>query len=321
MTRNESPANFVGLTDQPSSGFHTVNESEIVVGIPTYNEEVAIGSIVLQAQQHADEVVVIDDGSTDQTVAIAAEAGATVFKHSENKGKGGAIRSLLNHMQNRSMDALVLLDGDGQHAPQDIPAVAEPVVANNCDIAIGSRYIDTGADETPSYRRFGQRVLDVLTFGPSGTQITDSQSGFRALSPEAVSNLTIRADGMGVESEMIGEASENGLAIAEVPVDVRYEGLDGQTHNPLRHGLSVVVFITQLIRDRHPLMFFGVPGLIMLGLGGGLGLHTSYLYQTTGAFHQWRILVSGFAILLGTIGVFCGLVLSQVQNMVSEIDG
>ena len=294
--------------------------NQIVVGIPTYNEEVAIGSVVLNSQQYADEVIVVDDGSSDQTVEIAAQAGATVIRHKENTGKGGAIRTLLSHMQARELDALVLLDGDGQHVPADIPDVVEPVLKGDCDMTIGSRYKEGEATETPLHRRFGQRVLDYLTLGSSGQNLTDTQSGFRAFSPEAVSTLHIQTDGMGVESEIIGQVADEGLDIKEVPIDVRYDGINGQTYSPVQHGLTVVAFLTQLIRDRHPLLFFGLPALFMLMVGGAVMMHSAYLYQTSGAFYQWRIIISGFTILLGTLSLFCGLVLSQVQNMIRSLE-
>ncbi|QLD88779.1 glycosyltransferase family 2 protein [Natronomonas salina] len=291
-------------------------DDRIIVGIPTYNEEVAIGSVVLNSQQYADEVIVVDDGSTDQTVEIATQAGATVIKHPENKGKGGAIKTLLSHAQNRDLDALVLLDGDGQHVPRDIPDVVEPILQKECDFTIGSRYLDEETTETPLHRRIGQRVLDYLTLGSSGQNLTDTQSGFRAFSPGAVAKMNLRTDGMGVESEMIGEATANNLDIKEVPIDVRYDNIDGQTYSSMQHGLTVAAFITQLIRDRHPMLFFGVPALLMLIAGGGVMTHSAWLYQATGQFHQWRVIISGFTILVGTICLFCGLVLSQVQHMI-----
>lgn len=136
----------------------------VIAGIPTYNEEIAIGSIVHQVHAYADLVIVVDDGSSDQTVPIARAAGATVIEHAENRGKGGAMRTLLDHVQSTDAepDALVVLDGDGQHVPADIPDVVEPVLDDECDIAIGSRYLGDGGTETPLYRRVGQRVLDLL---------------------------------------------------------------------------------------------------------------------------------------------------------------
>lgn len=296
------------------------NDDTIVVGIPAYNEAITIGSVVLQARRYADEIVVVDDGSSDDTVAIAEAAGATVLQHDENRGKGRAIRTLLGHVQNIDRDAVVLLDGDGQHFPTDIPDVVAPVLRGESDIAIGSRYLTEGGTDTPLYRRFGQRILDILTFSSAGANLSDTQSGFRALSPEAVAKLNIRTDGMGVESEMIASAVENELSVVEVPIDVRYGEVDGQTHHPIRHGLTVATFILQLIRDRRPLLFFGLPALFLLAIGG-IGLtHSAYLYQTTGALHQWRVLLGGFVVLLGTLSLFCGLVLSQIRNMIDDID-
>ncbi|MCU4975376.1 glycosyltransferase family 2 protein [Halobacteria archaeon AArc-m2/3/4] len=297
------------------------NESstERLVGIPAYNESVGIGSTILAAQQVADEVVVIDDGSSDNTVAIARETEATVLEHEENKGKGYALQTFLTYARTTEYETFVILDGDGQHLPTEIPAVAEPVEEEEADLVVGSRYLEDSPTETPFHRRFGQQVLDVLTLGSSGRKLSDTQSGFRAFSPTAVDRLSIRTDGMGVESEMIGNAIENDLEIEEVPIDVRYEGIDGQTFNPLRHGLSVATFILKMIRDRHPLMFFGLPGIMFTVAGIALGVDAVLLYNSQGAFAAGQTLVSIFLTIIGVLGVFCGLVLNRMSNMISEL--
>lgn len=298
-----------------------LDNSYVVVGIPAYNEEVGIGSVILGSKQYADEVIVVDDGSEDRTVEVAKAAGAHVIQHEENKGKGAAIRSLLAWVRDtkQNVDALVLIDGDGQHVPKDIPAVAAPVLNGECDIAIGSRYLEQKETETPLYRRLGQKILDVTTVGSAGANLTDTQSGFRVMSPEAISRLDVRTDGMGVESEMISSATDRNLSIEEVPINVRYRGIDGQTHHPLKHGLQVLAFLVQLFRDKHPLLFFGVPGLLILLAGSLVSIHAILLYQSTGSFHQWRILIGGYLIILGTLGVFSGLLLSQIHNMMSGL--
>ncbi|WP_436932586.1 glycosyltransferase family 2 protein [Halosimplex halobium] len=304
---------------QPSARNGPNTATDILVGIPAYNEEIAIGSVIHKCQAYSDEVVVVDDGSTDDTVEIAEAAGATVLEHGTNQGKGKAVRTLLNHAQKEDPEALVLIDGDGQHLPRDIPAIVQPVVEGDSDIVIGSRYLEDDT-ETPVYRRLGQRVLDTITFGSTGTKVTDSQSGFRALAPAAIDRLTIRTDGMGVESEMIGSATEQGLDIEEVPIDVRYEEIDGQTFNPLRHGLSVVVFLLRLVRDRHPLVFFGLPGIVLAGIGAFYGIDGIMIYRATGEFYPGKMLAAGFATILGVLGVFTGLILNRISNMLSKLD-
>lgn len=294
--------------------------SDVFVGIPAYNEEVAIGSVVLSVQEITERVLVVDDGSADATADIAKKAGAEVISHETNRGKGAAVRTILAEAQSREFEALVLLDGDGQHIAEDIQDVAEPVLDGACDVSIGSRYLEGEKTETPLYRRFGQKTLDLLTAGSSGTALTDTQSGFRALSPDAVEKMTIRTDGIGVESEMIDSATTKGLGIEEVPIDVKYEEVDGQTYNPLHHGLSVMVFLLQLIRDRHPMLFFGLPGILLLAAGSALTTNAALLYQSSGAFHQWRILFGGFMIMIGTMALFSGLVLNQVANLVKGLD-
>lgn len=310
---------MIEQSEHTESEIDRADSLEILVGIPAYNEEIAIGSVIHKCQEYGGDVVVVDDGSTDDTVEIAEAAGATVIEHETNKGKGRAVQTLFNYAQKQDIEALVLLDGDGQHLPTDIPAVAEPVLEGDTDMIIGSRYLESET-ETPVYRRLGQRVLDAFTFGSTGAKVTDSQSGFRALAPAAIERLTIRTDGMGVESEMIGSATESGLTIEEVPIDIRYEGVDGQTHNPLRHGLSVVVFLVQLVRDRHPLLFFGLPGAVLLLAGSLYGINGILIYQNTGEFYPAKIFGAGFLTVLGALGVFAGLVLNQISNMISELD-
>lgn len=293
--------------------------SGVIVGIPSYNEEVAIGSVVLACRELVEQVVVVDDGSHDQTAELAERAGATVLRHGENRGKGAAIQTLFDHVRDREFEALVLLDGDGQHLPTDIPTVVSPVLADDYDLVIGSRYLDhNGGTETPLYRRLGQRVLDVITASSARRSFSDSQSGFRAFSREAVESLSLRSEGLGIESEMISASVDNGLKIGEEPIDVRYDGIDGQTHNPVRHGAEVLTFLIRLVRDRHPLLFFGVPGIVLCLVGFAYGANAVYVYQTTGQFYPAKILASGFTLVTGLLGVFCGLILNSIANMIDR---
>ncbi|MCL2157132.1 MAG: glycosyltransferase family 2 protein [Methanobrevibacter sp.] len=209
--------------------------------IPAYNEEIAIGSVVLRTLQYVDRVIVIDDGSSDKTSQIAKLAGAEVIKHTANLGKGQGLKTGFKYIDDEEM--IVLIDGDGQNNPDEIPNLMAPIIEEKIDFVNGSRYInDDQLEDTPAYRRVGQKVLDKATNISSGLDITDSQSGFRALSKKAIPCFKMKESGFAIESEMLSDAAKNGLKIVEVPISVRYD-VDGSTKNPISHGVKVLLKI------------------------------------------------------------------------------
>ncbi len=115
---------------------------KIHVAIPCYNEGLAIGTVALKASRYVDEVLVVDDGSIDDTVEVAEAAGATVVAHEENNGKGRAVKNALRYAVEHDFDALVLLDGDGQHDPNEIPQLLVPLIKDAADLVIGFRSFD-----------------------------------------------------------------------------------------------------------------------------------------------------------------------------------
>ncbi len=283
--------------------------------IPAYNEEVAIGSVVLRAKAHVDEVLVVDDGSADRTSAIAEAAGAKVIRHETNLGKGVAIRAALDVARMNGFRAAVLLDADGQHNPDDIPLVLGPVLSGHSDLVVGLRH--RGNTKMPFYRRIGKRTLDYATSVAGGGPVTDSQSGFRALSRAAIDSLALTEDGFGVESEMLVEAREKNLRVSEVPVPVRYD-VEGHTKQPLFHGLGIVDRLLNIIAVRHPLLFFGGAGLVVFLAGIGLGLVTLDIYNTTRNFAiGYALLVVAF-LLIGALSMFVGVILNVLPKVLSR---
>ena len=287
---------------------------KVAAAIPAFNEEVAIGSVVLKAKKHADEVIVIDDGSVDSTAEIAAMAGAKVLKHPRNLGKGAAIRTALDYAIVNGIDVLVLHDGDMQHDPDQIPEVIQPILDGTADVVIGTRWGKRNG--MPFYRRVGKRVLDHATSWATGKSVlTDSQSGFRAMSRTALESLNPGSDGIGVESEMLIGAVENGLRIAEVPVDARYD-VEGSTLNPARHGMSVLGTLITLISEKRPLFFFGVPGAAFTLVAAILAFHIAAVYYETGVFIiGYAFLFLLFAV-VGVVAVFIGIVLNAMKKMI-----
>src|SRR5436190_5048520 len=130
-------------------------DSKILVAIPAFNEGTTIGSVVLKARQFASEVIVVDDGSSDDTAETAALAGAHVIQHARNLGKGVAIRSAWMYARERAPEAFILMDGDHQHDPNDIPRLAQPILEDKADVVLGVRWGKTS--RMPIHRRMGKR--------------------------------------------------------------------------------------------------------------------------------------------------------------------
>lgn len=238
--------------------------SKVAVLLPAYNEEVSIASMILLSLQYADEVIVIDDGSTDRTPQVSQLAGATVLRHDANKGKGAALKTGFKYA--KDYDIIVTIDADGQHNPSEIPALLKPIEDGVADIVNGSRYINGRDTSTPKYRRVGQTVLDNATYLASGVKLTDTQSGFRAFSSESVKYFNFDPNGFGIESDMLIEASNNHLRIVEVEITVRYD-VNTTTDNPIVQGFSVLMRIFELMRFNRPLYFYGISGAIILFFG------------------------------------------------------
>jgi glycosyltransferase involved in cell wall biosynthesis len=281
--------------------------ARIIVGMPAYNEAKYIGSIVLQARQYADEVVVVDDGSLDQTAGVARLAGATVVRHEHNEGYGSTIRELLNEARQRDADILVVLDADSQHNPDEIPRLIEGINAG-ADIVIGSREMQE--NRIAGYRRLGQKVLARLTRIASRQQLTDTESGFRAYSRRAIATLELKETGMAVSSEIISEGASKGLEIGEVPISVTYTR-DGSTLNPVMHGLGVFNRIMVMISERRPLLFFSLFGSIALAIGLAAGIVViRTFYFGANVLATGMAMISILFVTVGMLTVFTGIILN-----------
>lgn len=282
----------------------------IIAAIPAYNEKKYIGTIVLKTRQYVDEVIVLDDGSSDGTCEIAQLAGATVIRHDSNKGYGAAIQSLLTAARGKNPDILVLLDADSQHDPGDIPRMVKPILEGS-DIVIGSRKAQ--ANNVPRYRRTGQKILLYFTRLLSDQRLTDSESGFRSFSRKALAKLELRENGMAISAETIAEAAGKGLKITEVPISIEYTE-DGSTLNPIRHGLGVLARILAMISERRPLFFFGAGGIIAIALGLGAGLKTLNTLNADGVLLAGTALLSALLFIIGIFSIFTGIILHAVTG-------
>jgi glycosyltransferase involved in cell wall biosynthesis len=286
----------------------------IVCGIPAFNEEKTIAKIVIRASAYVDRVVVVDDGSSDDTSLIAEKLGAKVIKHVENLGYGAAIRSCFNAGKDEGADILVILDADGQHNPDLIPELIKPIANSDADVVIGSRFLGSESD-IPPYRRAGLRLLNQATNTISSRRIGDTQSGFRAYSRKAILRLRLYEDGMGASSEASIKSGSAGLKIVEVPASFKYKGTDKSSQNPLSHGFAVLSSVIVIAAEKHPVAIFGFPGMILV-LSAIAGL--SWVLDRYVRFHAFALgpaIVFTTTLIVGVFAAFVGIVLFAIARV------
>jgi glycosyltransferase involved in cell wall biosynthesis len=211
-------------------------QPKTIAAIPAYNEEKHIEEIVSKTLYYVDQVIVVDDGSDDRTGERARGAGAEVVTHDKNSGKGVAINTAFKAAREMNPQAMVLLDADGQHSPEEIPSLLDPVLNSQADMVVGSRFLKN--NHIPKYRMLGQTVLNITTNLGSGIKLTDTQSGFRAFSRKAIEKMALKETGFAVESEMQFMAGRYGLKVTEVPIETNYD--EKVKRSPVVHGFGVL---------------------------------------------------------------------------------
>ena len=291
---------------------------EIIIGIPAYNEEKNIASIILKLKQITENIIVCNDGSSDLTGQIAEKMGAIVINHPKNLGYGAAIRSIFLKAKELNSDVLVTFDADGQHRIEDIQQVLEPIQKNEADIVIGSRFIGQNADNVPAYRKAGIKAITSVANLSTETKITDSQSGFRAYTKKVLEEILPSEYGMGVSTEILIKASKKGFRIKEVPIKILYGDEDTSTHNPVSHGVSVLLGTMKFISIEHPLKFYGLPGLVFLGIGLFFTVWTIQAFTATRQIITNIALIGIGTILIGTVLMVTSIMLYSLVNVVRE---
>ena len=292
------------------------NKMKITVGIPAYTEEKNIASIIIKLKKFTDSIIVCDDGSTDLTAKIAERLGVSVIKHEKNIGYGAAINSIFKKCNNDQTDVLVTFDGDGQHRIDDLKKVLEPIINNEADIVIGSRFLDNQND-VPNYRKVGIKIITKVTNTSIKKKLTDSQSGFRAYNKQVLTQINPSDVGMGISTEILIKASGKGLRITEVPIKITYSG-DTSTHNPVSHGTSVLISTIKFTSIEHPLKFYGIPSVIFLIIGSVFTYYTISFYTEIGRLNPNLALIAVATILVGIVLLISAILLFSLVSVVRE---
>lgn len=265
---------------------------------------------------YVDQVIVCDDGSTDNTVQIAKKSGAIVISHKKNKGYGAAIISLFDYARNNNASMIITMDGDGQHDPDQIPLLINTLTQHNVDVVIGSRFLNHDT-ETPGYRKRGIKIITSAANYGADLKVSDSQSGFRAYSKNAIDAIHPTEEGMSVSTEILLKISNKGLSLAEVPITISYDG-DTSEQNPVSHGISVLMNTLKYVSIKHPIKFYGIPGFVLIVAGiimGGLFLD-AYLNQQTVFYGS--LLGSVVLFLLGAILSVTAIILFSMANLIRD---
>jgi len=289
---------------------------KITIGIPAYNEEKNIASIITKLKKITDSIIVCDDGSSDMTSDISKNLGAIVITHKKNMGYGVAINSIFQKAKEVNSDLLVTFDADGQHRVEDIEKVVEPLKNNIADLVIGSRFLDNKSD-VPNYRKIGIKVITQVTNASIKKKLTDSQSGFRAYNKQVLSQISPSDIGMGISTEILIKSSSKGLRIMEVPITILYSG-DTSTHNPISHGTSVLVSTIKYTSIEHPLKFYGIPSLIFLIIGGVFTYSAIQYYVEIGRLNTNLTVIGAGLILIGLVLLISAILLYSVISVVRE---
>jgi glycosyltransferase involved in cell wall biosynthesis len=289
---------------------------KIVIGIPAYNEEKNIASLLIKLKKISQNIIVCNDGSSDLTGKIAKELGAMVIEHKKNLGYGAAIKSIFLKAHEVNADVLVTFDADGQHRIEDINTILEPIKNNAADVVIGSRFLNNN-QEIPKYRKIGIKAITKLTNVTGGTKITDSQSGFRAYSKKILEEIEPKESGMGISTEILIKTQQAGFIITEVPITILYEG-DTSTHNPISHGSSVILSTLKYVAIERPLVFYGIPGIIFLLIGLAFGVWTIQIFSEEGQVITNIALVGVSGVIMGTILMLTATILYSIVSVVKR---
>jgi glycosyltransferase involved in cell wall biosynthesis len=219
-------------------------EKKFCVIVPAYREGGRIGEVVRGILKHAAHVVVVDDGSPDNTAGEAEKAGATVLRHGVNRGKGIALNTGFDYARKNGFEFVITLDADGQHDPEEIPRFVETYRRTGTPVLIGNRM--DRADAMPLVRRWTNRYMSRLLSRRMGQRVPDTQVGYRLYRCDVIPQVPEESGRFAAESEILLLLAEKGIAIGAVPIQVIYRGEKSKI-NPIRDTLR---FYRMLRRHR-----------------------------------------------------------------------
>lgn len=299
-----------------------VRAENVIAIIPAYNEATNIINIINEVKKHVSSIIVVDDGSDDDTYRLALSTHTKVIRNNRNRGKGAALKRGFLECLKYKPDIIVTVDADGQHDPEDIPNLLKPIQEGMADLVIGSRYNTLVKQEIPRIRGLGLSIIDVLNRTLMKINVRDTQSGFRAYSKFILGIITdYDSVGYGAETEQLARAELHGFNIMEVPVKIRYHGL-AQTSkmNPYLHGTHIFSTILKIAVEKKPLLIFGFSGIILILLSMIPIINILLIFNETRYFSVPLAIISLGLICIGSLSIVISFVLYALKRIRQKID-
>ncbi len=285
---------------------------KLVVTVPAYNEQETIGQVISDIPKQIAgiddiKVVVIDDGSRDNTAKIAEQSGAAVFSFGHNKGLGAAFSQGIRIALGLGADIIVNIDADGQFDARDIARLVEPILQNKADMVTASRFADPSlVPEMPWVKKWGNRRVANIVNSLCGLEMKDVSCGFRAYKRDAALRVTLLG-GHTYTHEVILDMAFRGLRIVEVPVrvqGVRKFGRSKVASNVIVYGWRSLCIMLRAFRDYRPMLVFGGISMVFLAMAAICGGFVMIHYFRTGAFSPY-VFVAFMAAGFGFIALIC----------------
>jgi glycosyltransferase involved in cell wall biosynthesis len=297
---------------------------KLLVLIPAYNEEEKIEKVIKNVPKKLDHVsevhiLVIDDGSTDNTVKTAKDSGAAVIKNYFNMGVGSVFSKGLQYALDNNFDSMVSIDGDGQFDPQDIPKLIKPIIENNADFVTASRFIDKNYyPRMPLSKFWGNKLMSIFISKLVGNKFYDVSCGFRAYSQKTLLSLNLQGRFTYTQETFI-DLSFKRLKIVEIPIKVKYfpARTSKISSNLFKYGINTLKIILETYRDYKPFSFFSYVALFFFILSVFFGSILLYTYISIGSFHPniWSGFVGGTFLFISIILFIVGLFADTIKRI------
>lgn len=293
---------------------------KIIVIVPAYNEEKSIGKVIEKIPKYIDEILVVNDGSDDDTSRVARHYGASVINHPINKGVGSAFDTGRTYALTKDFDLIVNIDADDQFNPQDIEKLILPIIAGEADFVSASRFKDKEFVPKMSRLKYiGNRMMSYLISKIVNRRFYDVSCGFRAYSREAIMKLNLFGEFTYTQETFLYLAFKN-MRILEIPVKVRGTREIGKSrisNNVIVYAYQTLKIIIKTLRDYKPLKLFGALSVMFCLIGSVLLLFLLAHYIRVGMFtpHKWAGLTGGFFIMLSIINLAIGFILDMFTRM------